>query len=152
MHRREGASVDGAWGSGCALVAATLAAHAPGPTVVVSPFADDLDALADEVALFAGDRVERFPAWETPDEIESAVATDPIFADRLRVVKSLAHERPLIVAAIDHFGQQLVGRDIEELMAGFGRVFKAIADDPQYRWVGPHKGVVHLALGAITNA
>jgi L-fuconate dehydratase len=58
----------------------------------------------------------------------------------------------LIVSAIDHFGQQLVGRDIEELMSGFGRVFRSIADDPQYRWVGPHKGVVHLALGAITNA
>src|SRR5262249_54178628 len=27
-----------------------------------------------------------------------------------------------------------------------------IADHPQYRWLGPHKGVVHLALASITNA
>jgi len=37
-------------------------------------------------------------------------------------------------------------------MADFGRTFRAIADHPQYRWLGPHKGVVHLALGALTNA
>jgi L-fuconate dehydratase len=58
----------------------------------------------------------------------------------------------LICGAIDHFGQQLVGREIEELMAGFGSVVKSIADDPQWRWLGPHKGVVHLALGALVNA
>ena len=37
-------------------------------------------------------------------------------------------------------------------MAEFGKVFRSIADHPSYRWLGPHKGVVHLALAAITNA
>jgi len=27
-----------------------------------------------------------------------------------------------------------------------------MADDPNLRWLGPHKGVVHLALAAVTNA
>ncbi|MFN8623685.1 MAG: enolase C-terminal domain-like protein [Chloroflexota bacterium] len=58
----------------------------------------------------------------------------------------------LITPAIEHLGQQLVGHEIEELMAGFGGVFKMLADDPQYRWVGPHKGVIHLALAAVVNA
>ncbi len=58
----------------------------------------------------------------------------------------------LVCQAIEALGSPLVGRDIEEVMADFGRVFDEIADHPQYRWLGPHKGVVHLALGALTNA
>jgi len=37
-------------------------------------------------------------------------------------------------------------------MAEFGRVAQQMADDPMLRWLGPHKGVVHLALASITNA
>lgn len=37
-------------------------------------------------------------------------------------------------------------------MADFGRVSRNLADDPSLRWLGPHKGVVHLALASITNA
>lgn len=58
----------------------------------------------------------------------------------------------LVCKAIEQIGKQLVGRDIEELMANFGKEFKTLADDPGYRWLGPHKGVVHLALAAIVNA
>jgi L-fuconate dehydratase len=44
------------------------------------------------------------------------------------------------------------GRDIEEIMARFGTLQKQLADDPQLRWLGPHKGAVHLALASVTNA
>jgi L-fuconate dehydratase len=44
------------------------------------------------------------------------------------------------------------GHDIEEIMARFGSIQKALADDPQLRWLGPHKGAVHLALASVTNA
>ncbi|MFV1981713.1 MAG: mandelate racemase, partial [Rhodothermia bacterium] len=46
----------------------------------------------------------------------------------------------------------LGGRDIEEIMARFGEIQKALADDPQLRWLGPHKGAIHLALASVTNA
>jgi len=58
----------------------------------------------------------------------------------------------LVCSAVETLAGPLVGREIEELMADFGRVFRQIADHPQYRWLGPHKGVVHLALASITNA
>ncbi len=58
----------------------------------------------------------------------------------------------LVCGAIRTLAQPLIGREIEELMAGFGRVARQIADHPQMRWLGPHKGVVHLALASITNA
>jgi len=46
----------------------------------------------------------------------------------------------------------LGGRDIEEIMARFGEIQKALADDSQLRWLGPHKGAIHLALASVTNA
>jgi L-fuconate dehydratase len=49
-------------------------------------------------------------------------------------------------------GEPLIGKEIEALMEDFGTTFRKIADHPQLRWLGPHKGVVHLALAAITNA
>ncbi len=58
----------------------------------------------------------------------------------------------LVCAAIEALAEPLVGQDIDEVMADFGEVFRRIADHPAYRWLGPHKGVVHLALGALTNA
>lgn len=58
----------------------------------------------------------------------------------------------LVCAAIELLAEPLVGREIEELMAEFGQVARRIAEHPQLRWLGPHKGVVHLALAALTNA
>ena len=46
----------------------------------------------------------------------------------------------------------LAGLEINELMSNFGRFSRRLADDPCLRWLGPHKGVVHLALASITNA
>jgi L-fuconate dehydratase len=58
----------------------------------------------------------------------------------------------LVCDAVSLLGQSLTGLAIEELMAGFGATFRKFADHPQLRWLGPHKGVVHLALASITNA
>lgn len=58
----------------------------------------------------------------------------------------------LVKEAIDLLSAPLLGRDIEELMAEFGVVQRSMAEHHQLRWLGPHKGVIHLALASITNA
>lgn len=58
----------------------------------------------------------------------------------------------LVCQCIKYLAQSLAGREIGELMHDFSRVWGEITDQPSYRWLGPHKGVVHLALAAITNA
>jgi L-fuconate dehydratase len=68
------------------------------------------------------------------------------------LVLTLGAGNELVCAASETLGQALVGREIEELMADFGQVFHRIAEHPQLRWLGPHKGVVHLALASLTNA
>jgi L-fuconate dehydratase len=68
------------------------------------------------------------------------------------LVLTMGQGNDLVCRAIELLASQLVGVDIEELMSRFGERFRALADDPHLRWLGPHKGVVHLALASITNA
>jgi L-fuconate dehydratase len=65
---------------------------------------------------------------------------------------TLGEGNRLVCDAIEILARSLVGREIEELMAEFGKVSRQIANEPKMRWLGPHKGVVHLALASITNA
>ena len=68
------------------------------------------------------------------------------------IVLTLGLGNELVCEAIEWLGEELVGREIEELMADFGTVAQKLAQHPQLRWLGPHKGVVHLALASLTNA
>lgn len=68
------------------------------------------------------------------------------------ITLALGEGNRLICEAIEMLARPLLGMPIEELMADFGKVSKKLSDDPSLRWLGPHKGVVHLALASITNA
>jgi L-fuconate dehydratase len=65
---------------------------------------------------------------------------------------TLGEGNELVCKAAQFYAEQLKGRDIEELMADFGKTFNQLANEQQFRWLGPHKGVVHLALASVTNA
>ena len=56
------------------------------------------------------------------------------------------------VAAIDALAGHLAGREIEPLLDDMGGTFRAIIGDSQLRWLGPEKGVMHMAIGAVINA
>lgn len=58
----------------------------------------------------------------------------------------------LCVAAISQLGQQLIGLDLNNLRSQMGPLWKKITGDSQFRWLGPEKGVVHLAAAALINA
>jgi L-fuconate dehydratase len=65
---------------------------------------------------------------------------------------TLGEGNDLVCRAAEFYAAQLVGRSIEEVMAGFGELQRSMADEQQFRWLGPHKGVVQLALASVTNA
>jgi L-fuconate dehydratase len=68
------------------------------------------------------------------------------------IVLTLGNGNQLVCRAIEMLAQKIVGHGVEELMSNFGDISRQLADDPQLRWLGPHKGVVHLALASLTNA
>lgn len=67
-------------------------------------------------------------------------------------VLTLGDGNILVCKAIEMLAKPLEGMTIEALMADFGNVSRRIADHAALRWLGPHKGVVQLALASITNA
>jgi len=93
-----------------------------------------------------------------------AVHTDPEYCMAITLLRgdgnvsgngialTLGDGNRLVCEAIKLLARPLVGREINELMADFGAFSRRLADDASLRWLGPHKGVVHLALASLTNA
>ena len=55
-------------------------------------------------------------------------------------------------AAIEMLAAPLVGKSLESLTSDLGAFWYLVTGDSQIRWLGPEKGVVHLAAGAVVNA
>ncbi len=68
------------------------------------------------------------------------------------VTFTLGAGNDVVCQLAEEIAQPLLGQDLEQLMGDWGTVSRSIADHPQFRWLGPHKGAVHLALASITNA
>jgi len=58
----------------------------------------------------------------------------------------------LCCAAIEQLAPLLVGRELEELVADGAAFWRRLTNDGQLRWLGPEKGVIHLAAAALVNA
>ncbi|MFJ3305113.1 L-fuconate dehydratase [Streptomyces sp. NPDC086549] len=56
------------------------------------------------------------------------------------------------VAAIDALRDHVLGRSVEEMCDDPGTLFHDLIGDSQLRWLGPEKGVMHMAIGALVNA
>ncbi len=52
-------------------------------------------------------------------------------------------------AALDYL---VVGRRVEEVVSDLGAFARSLTGDSQLRWLGPEKGVMHMAIGAVINA
>jgi L-fuconate dehydratase len=56
------------------------------------------------------------------------------------------------LAAIRILEQFLVGRDLDEVLADLGGLYRALAGYSPMRWLGPECGIAHMAVGAVVNA
>jgi L-fuconate dehydratase len=119
------------------------------------------------MAAYSIDRITTFDARYSlpPGAGSDAVHTDPEYClavTRLGCCEgslcgtgfalTLGEGNRLVCEAIELLARPLLGRPIEDLMSDFGSATRVMADDPMLRWLGPHNGVVHLALASITNA
>ncbi|KAF8827056.1 hypothetical protein HHX47_DHR5000595 [Lentinula edodes] len=58
----------------------------------------------------------------------------------------------IVCMAIREVANRLIGKDTEDLFADMGKTWEFMMSDPQLRWIGPEKGVIHIATGAVNNA
>jgi L-fuconate dehydratase len=105
----------------------------------------------------------RFPTSRLQDGSD-AMHTDPDYSAAYVVLKTdadleghgfaftIGRGNDLCAAAIDSFRHLVVGSTLADITNDFGGFWRRLASDSQLRWLGPEKGVVHLALAAIVNA
>ena len=107
----------------------------------------------------------RFPTSKTLAGSD-AMHTDPDYSAAYVVLKTdsphgleghgltftLGRGNEVCVAAIQALKPLVVGRELESLTNDMRKFWRRITSDGQLRWVGPEKGVIHLATAALVNA
>lgn len=65
---------------------------------------------------------------------------------------TLGRGTDLVVAAIDALLPQVIGRSLDGIENDLSGFWRSLVGDSQFRWLGPEKGIIHLATAAIVNA
>src|ERR671919_710747 len=105
----------------------------------------------------------RFPT--SKDQVGSdAVHRDPDYSAAYVILRTdagmeghgltftIGRGNEVCAAGIEAFRHLVVGRDLREITSDFGGFWHSLAGESQLRWLGPEKGVIHLALAAVVNA
>jgi L-fuconate dehydratase len=58
----------------------------------------------------------------------------------------------IVVAAVHALEPLVVGKDLDAILADFRAFYRELTVDKQLRWLGPEKGILHMATGAVLNA
>ena len=68
------------------------------------------------------------------------------------LVFTIGRGNDLQCAAIDLLASYAVGCDVDDLTKTMGDFARSLVRDSQMRWLGPEKGLTHMAAGAVINA
>jgi L-fuconate dehydratase len=105
----------------------------------------------------------RFPTSRTNAGTD-AVHVDPDYSAAYVILKTdggleghgltftIGRGNEVCVAAIEAYRHLVVGARLEDITADFAGFWRRLSSDSQLRWLGPEKGVIHLALAAVVNA
>jgi L-fuconate dehydratase len=107
----------------------------------------------------------RFPTSATLDGSD-AMNTDPDYSAAYVVLRTDAGDgleghgftfttgrgTEVVVAGVRALVPLVVGRSVEDLESDLGGFWRELVGDSQLRWIGPEKGVIHLATAAVVNA
>lgn len=58
----------------------------------------------------------------------------------------------IVVAAAHALEHHVLGRRLDDIVADMRSFYRALTVDNQLRWLGPEKGILHMATGAVLNA
>ena len=65
---------------------------------------------------------------------------------------TLGRGTELCVKALEYLTRFVIGKTLESITSDLNAFYLAVTGDTQFRWLGPEKGVIHLACGALVNA
>jgi L-fuconate dehydratase len=110
---------------------------------------------AHDVRFPTSDALHGSDAMNPDPDYSAAVAileTDDPGLEGHGLTFTIGRGNQICVEAIRAFESHVVGRDLDDIEAETGAFWRSLAGDSQLRWLGPEKGVVHLALAAVVNA
>jgi L-fuconate dehydratase len=106
----------------------------------------------------------RFPTSLEHDGSD-AMNTDPDYSAAYAVLRTdaeglegdalcftIGRGNDVVVAAIAALRQHVVGKYVDDIAGDLGGFSAGMIGDSQLRWLGPEKGVMHMAIGAVVNA
>ncbi|KAK9889555.1 hypothetical protein WA026_006909 [Henosepilachna vigintioctopunctata] len=65
---------------------------------------------------------------------------------------TLGRGNEIVVATVEALKDIVLGQVVTDIYKDFGNFWRTLTSDSQLRWIGPEKGVIHLATAALTNA
>ena len=77
---------------------------------------------------------------------------DPLGPSGHGLTFTLGRGNEICIAAIEALSHHVLGVPVDELIADLGGLSRRLVTDTQLRWLGPEKGVIHLATAALVNA
>src|SRR3954465_13572108 len=81
-----------------------------------------------------------------------ALETDDPDLTGHRLTFTIGRGTELCVGAIEALAPHVVGSRVEDLIVDLRGLWRRLVTDTQLRWLGPEKGVIHLATAALVNA
>jgi L-fuconate dehydratase len=81
-----------------------------------------------------------------------AVRTDDPGLSGYGFTFTIGRGNDIVTATALQWAVKLIGRDLDTVLADPGALYRELQSDSQMRWLGPEKGVVHIALAAVMNA
>jgi L-fuconate dehydratase len=82
----------------------------------------------------------------------AVLQTDAGGPDGHAVCFTIGRGNDVVVAAVEAVRPHVVGRSIGDIVTDLGGLSADLVSDSQLRWLGPEKGVMHMAIGAVVNA
>jgi L-fuconate dehydratase len=68
------------------------------------------------------------------------------------LIFTIGRGNDICCTAVESMRHLVIGTDLEDITANIGDFYNNLRSDSQLRWLGPEKGVVHMAAGGIMNA
>jgi len=92
---------------------------------------------------------------QSPDYSAAALVLRTDAADGLAGhshVFTIGRGNDIQLAAVRALEPLLANRDVDEVLSDLGALSRRLVGDSPLRWLGPERGVVHMAIGAVLNA
>ncbi|HCN08461.1 MAG TPA: fuconate dehydratase [Lentisphaeria bacterium] len=118
------------------------------PTKITSISVRDIRFPTSE-GLHGSDAFHKDPDYSCP---YVTIETDVAGLTGNGIAFTLGRGNEVCAAMIEVMKDIVVGRTLEDIIADMRSFWFELANDGQFRWLGPEKGVVHFGVGALVNA